>query len=159
MGAIIVGFIIASMYSNYTSIYLKPLIKNHTVANAVCFLILFIITSILTLFLGKIIKKLFRASPLAFIDRIGGAVFGFIKGASIIGVLLMVINAFVPLAKSLLKNSKTAPYILYGARNIANLIGSLTGETTHKKLKKKTPPIKEKGYVIIRYYESTISTT
>jgi membrane protein required for colicin V production len=61
---------------------------------------------------------------LGWLDRLGGVVFGFIKGVLIVAVLFLALTAFLPKGTPLIKDSLTAPYVAMVAEKMAVLVSS-----------------------------------
>jgi membrane protein required for colicin V production len=61
---------------------------------------------------------------LGWLDRLGGVVFGFIKGGLIAAVLLLALTAFLPKGTPLIKDSLTAPYVALVSEKLATLVPS-----------------------------------
>lgn len=60
----------------------------------VSFIVTFIIFMILMRFLGRILSRLLEAVCLGFIDKIGGLVFGVLKGLLLVSIVVMIMNVF-----------------------------------------------------------------
>jgi membrane protein required for colicin V production len=74
--------------------------------------------------LAIVIKYLLRIVFLGWLDRLGGVVFGFIKGALIVAVLFLALTAFLPKGTPLIKDSLTAPYVSLVSERLASLVAS-----------------------------------
>jgi membrane protein required for colicin V production len=71
--------------------------------------------------LGRIIHTSAHAIGLGFFNRLGGAVFGAIRGCLIGVAILMAVTAFLPSA-GFLKNSRLAPYFLAGSHAVSFVV-------------------------------------
>ena len=60
----------------------------------IAFVVTFVIFVILIRLLGRLISQLFHAINLGFIDKVGGFLFGLIKGALITSVIIVIMNVF-----------------------------------------------------------------
>lgn len=93
LAGIIVGVVLASNFYETVGGWLA-FISNEDVANIVAFIIIlalvFIIAQVVAFFLRATIKAL----TLGWVDRVGGAVFGFIMGAILISALLATVVKF-----------------------------------------------------------------
>jgi membrane protein required for colicin V production len=58
------------------------------------------------------------------LDRLGGMVFGSIKGALIVAVLFLALTAFLPKGTPLIKDSFTAPYVSLVSERLATVVSS-----------------------------------
>ncbi len=60
----------------------------------VSFIVTFIIFMILMRFIGRILSRLLEAVCLGFVDKIGGLVFGVLKGLLLVSIVIMIMNVF-----------------------------------------------------------------
>ena len=76
----------------------------------VSFIITFIVVVFLVYAVGKLLEKLINLVALGFLNKIAGAVFGLLKGAVLISVVLMIINHF---NEDLISEEKRSGSMLY----------------------------------------------
>ena len=103
-GLIVEAFYLASfVFGAYGAMYLSDAVAdwmsdfinvNEDYLAIISFIVTFIIVLILVRFLGRIFSRLLEAISLGFIDKIGGFIFGILKGALLVSVLVMVMNVF-----------------------------------------------------------------
>jgi membrane protein required for colicin V production len=95
LAAFILGLYFAFYFSNFTAGYLKQFfnIQPRYMA-AVSFIATFIGVVILVLTLAKILEKFINILMLGFLNKLGGAVFGMLKGALFLSIIIFVINYF-----------------------------------------------------------------
>jgi len=103
-------------YAAYTyyGMLAKPLSKwiDHTgYLNIFSFLIIFCIVFLIISMLGVIINYLLKLAFLGWVDRLAGAVFGAMKAALIVSVLLIAFTAFLPKGSPVIKDSLLSPHI------------------------------------------------
>ena len=60
----------------------------------VSFIVTFIIFLILMRFIGRVLSKLVETICLGFVDKIGGFVFGVLKGILLVSIVIMIMNVF-----------------------------------------------------------------
>jgi len=72
--------------------------------------------------LGVIIKYVLNISFLGWADRIGGVVFGVLKGILIVSILFITLIAFLPKGTAFIKNSELAPHVSWISEKMANVI-------------------------------------
>ena len=96
LAAIILGYIVASHFYVFLVEMLGEKIGDSVFIKGLCFIVLFILTAGAILILGHFCNKLVRKSPLRWLDHVGGVLFGFIKGACIVGVLLVFLVTLLP---------------------------------------------------------------
>lgn len=113
----IVGTIAAVFLSFLYPIHKFIIIKNHALGYLLSFIIYFTIIYIFFIILSKI----FRKTPIGFIDRILGMVFGFIKGIFISFVIIFILS-FFPIKTKALNNSYSMKIIRNLKSYISNII-------------------------------------
>lgn len=86
----IVAFYVAINYSDVLARWLPHAISGEALRMIVAFIVLFIGTRIVMMFLAKLVSLVLRASGLTFMDRLLGAFFGLVKGVLIALVLVLV---------------------------------------------------------------------
>ena len=105
----------AMHFSDFTAAHLQDFLEiNPKYLNTIAFVLTFIILVVLVNLIGKLVSKAIKSMNLGFFDKLGGFLFGIIKGVLLCSVLLMVLNNFQllgvvkPEAK---EKSKLYPYI------------------------------------------------
>ncbi len=95
LAALVLGIFIALHFSFYAKEFL---IDNFEIAdnylNIIAFAITFIIVAVLVYLVGKIIHKLVSIVALGFLNRLAGGVFGLLKAALVLSVILYFLNGF-----------------------------------------------------------------
>ena len=86
----IVAFYVAIHYGDVLEPWLPHAISGDVLRVIVTFVVLFVGTRIIMMFLAKLASLVLRASGLTFMDRFLGAFFGLVKGALIALVLVLV---------------------------------------------------------------------
>lgn len=124
LASIIIGLYGAMFFSDAMSNWLAEVINVEPQYLAlVAFILTFILFIVLIRFVGRIIRGLVEAIHLGFIDKIGGFIFGIVKGALLLSILIMVLNIFNisdAINNDTRKNSVLYPRI----ENIANTLYS-----------------------------------
>jgi len=110
--SVIIGIYIAARYYPVTAKFLSGIFESQNWANIAGFVLTLIVVSFVIGLIGMIIQKLLKVSNLSIIDRIGGAVFGLIKGVFITFCILMLLVTFFPPQTHFLKTSKVTPQII-----------------------------------------------
>src|SRR5210317_876877 len=90
------GFYAAYTYYPLVAGLLSRLIRDISYLNILSFLIIFCGVLIIVGVLGVIIKYLLNIAFLGWVDRIGGVVFGVLKGVLIVSILFITLTAFLP---------------------------------------------------------------
>lgn len=95
LAALVLGIFVALHFSFYAKEFL---IDNFDIAdnylNIIAFAITFIIVAILVYLVGKIIHKLVSIVALGFLNRLAGGIFGLLKAALVLSVILYFLNGF-----------------------------------------------------------------
>ena len=121
LASYIIGIYGAMFFSDTVAAWMSGFIKNsNEIVAIVAFIITFIAVLILVRFLGRLISSLVEAISLGFIDKIGGFVFGAMKGALIISVFILILNV---LGFSSIMDEIKADSILYPkVERVANVL-------------------------------------
>jgi membrane protein required for colicin V production len=92
------GLVLAAW--NYTRVaaMLQPVVHIQDVANALGFLLIALLVMFVANFLGGIVSKTLHRMGLGCLDRIAGAGFGFLQGALLVTISILVVVAFFPKA-------------------------------------------------------------
>lgn len=122
LASIIIGIYGAMFFSDAMSDWLSEVINVAPEYLAlVAFIITFIIFMIIIRFLGRLISGLVEAIHLGFIDKIGGFVFGIIKGALLLSILIMTLNIF-NIGEVIDKDTRKDSALYTHIENIANTL-------------------------------------
>lgn len=110
-----VGIYGAMHFSDFTASHLQDFLEiAPKYLNTVAFVLTFIVLVVLVNLIGRLVSKAIKSLNLGFFDKLGGFLFGIIKGVLLCSVLLMVLNNFklLDIVKSEAKEeSKLYPYI------------------------------------------------
>ena len=114
--AFALGLIGAFKFSNLGSKIFSNLVDwNPKAIQLVCFIALFLVITYLISLMAKMITKTLKFIALGWLNRIFGALFGFIKWSVIISALFIVINEINTLVTvfpdSIFENSKIYPFL------------------------------------------------
>ena len=110
-----VGIYGAMHFSDFTAAHLQDFMEiKPQYLNTVAFVLTFIILVVLVNLIGRLISKWVKSMNLGFFDKLGGFLFGILKGVLLCSVLLMVLNNFQLLGvvkPEVKEESKLYPYI------------------------------------------------
>ncbi|MGA8086863.1 MAG: CvpA family protein [Terracidiphilus sp.] len=133
LAGLIAGLALASWNYWRLAAVLKPLIHSVAVANAVAFLVIALLVMAIAAILGSILAKLFEKVGLGCLDRLGGAVFGFVEGIVFVTVCLLVTVAFFP--ETVWLTEARLPRYFFGALQISvHVTPSRLGDRVRKEL-------------------------
>ncbi len=118
--AVIAGLVLAVVYYDQTSHMFRTFVKNELVSNFLGFLLIFFIVLAAGAILGHLLTKA-MVGPLAFANRLFGAVFGLVKAVLICGILVFALVSF-DMARPAIETSVLAPACLGITRAVVNLV-------------------------------------
>lgn len=118
--AVVAGLILACLYYEQTAVVFMTFVKNDLVSNFLGFLLIFVVVLIAGAILGHLFTKAMKG-PLAFANRLFGAIFGVVKAVLICGILVFALVSF-EIAKPALETSVLAPACLGLTRAVVNAI-------------------------------------
>ena len=105
----------AMHFSVFTAAHMQDFMEiDPKYLNTIAFVLTFIILVVLVNLIGKLVSKWVKSMNLGFFDKLGGFLFGIIKGVLLCSVLLMVLNNFQLLGvvkPEVKEKSKLYPYI------------------------------------------------
>ena len=92
--AIVVGLYGAFYFSDMTAYYLKDIIEiKPEYLATIALLITFAVLVLLVVLLGKLLARLLKSLSLGWIDKLGGFIFGALKGSLILSLFILLLNA------------------------------------------------------------------
>ena len=120
LAAVVAGLVLASFYYDRAAALFETLVKNELLSDFLGFLLIFILVLVAGSILGYLLTKAMKG-PLALINRLFGAVFGFLKAVLICGILVFALVSF-KIARPALETSLLAPVCLGVTRAVINMI-------------------------------------
>jgi len=121
--ALLGGFLLAAFYYQVPGAWFNTFLRSEALAHLAGFLAIFIgcllIGALITFFINKFVKM----ASLEWVDRLLGAVFGFLRGWIVCSIIVIGLVAF-PVKEDLLARSVLAPYVLAGARAAVLMVPS-----------------------------------
>jgi membrane protein required for colicin V production len=115
LGGTVAGYLIASWQYHRVADWISPHVTSRWIADITGFLVIFLAVMILAGIIAKLARWALREAGLSWFDRTLGALFGVVRGALIVAVILMGMTAFEPNSR-LLAGSELAPYFLVFGR-------------------------------------------
>jgi membrane protein required for colicin V production len=91
------------------------------VADLIGFVTVFIVCLLIGAVAAFIVNRIIKMASLEWIDRLMGAIFGFLRGWAVASILALALIAF-PVRQDTLARSMFAPYLLAGARAAVLLV-------------------------------------
>ena len=108
LGSLVLASLLATRYCQAGAQHLAPLLGNERLAVILGFILILLSVIACGILLGRLAKGFIKKAGLTPLDKIFGAVLGFLKGAVIVAVLLMLLN-FFPGGREIVKESRAAP--------------------------------------------------
>ena len=118
LAGLVLGFPLACWYYRPLAGQLRNLITTPAFAQLVAFALILTVITLTASLLGRILRRGARTVGLGFADRLGGALFGLLRGALIATAILLAITAFLPTAPWV-QNSLLSPYLLRAAHAVS----------------------------------------
>jgi membrane protein required for colicin V production len=115
------GFLLAAFYYPLVARWFLNVAKTEAVADLIGFVTIFIACVLIGALAAFIVNRLIRMASLEWIDRLMGAIFGFLRGWAVASILALALIAF-PVRQETLARSIFAPYLLAGARAAVLLV-------------------------------------
>ena len=121
LGGLVAGILLASWYYAPAAVWINRIFAMGELANVAAFLVVAVGVMVLSAILGKILQKTASAIGLGFLDRLGGAGFGLIRGCLLGVAIMMTIAAFMP-SSGWVQKSRLASYFLRGAHAVSFVV-------------------------------------
>ncbi len=118
LAGLVVAFPLACWYYHPLALQLKNLLTTPATAQLASFGLILAAVTIAASLLGRLLRRGARTVGLGFLDRLGGALFGLLRGAGIAVALLLAVTAFLPTAPWVV-HSRLAPYLLRAAHAVS----------------------------------------
>jgi len=113
LAAFVLGLYFAFYFSDFTAGYLKQFFNMEPkYMAAVSFIATFVGVVIIVLALAKLLEKFINILMLGFLNKLGGALFGMLKGALFLSVVILIINYF-DTGRSIIKPRAAKQSIFY----------------------------------------------
>lgn len=113
LGGLIAGLVIAAWHYGRVATFFVPIVRNETIADAIGFVLIALAIMVLANLIGHLISKVVHKVGLGCLDRLAGAAFGFVQGAIMVMLAILVVLAFFP--KSTWLDDAKLPKYFYGA--------------------------------------------
>ncbi len=137
--AVIIGLILASRFYEGISSLLVSLGLGQQAAKILSFFILFVIIFIVIVLIGRLIHKFVHAIFLGWLNRLGGAGFGLIRGIVVSSIIIIILTITLSEKAPILNQSKLTPHIM----SISRVILSLVPEDLQKRFMEQEKKLRE----------------
>ncbi|GAB6888245.1 CvpA family protein [Desulfothermus okinawensis JCM 13304] len=119
---VIGSFLIAINFYTRLTDYITKIVSDPQVANIIAFASLFIGSILILYLLGAMIRELLKTLSLGWLDRLGGGVFGFVKGTLVCSLIILMLTLTLSPKNSLITTSRLSPYISMVTEKIIYII-------------------------------------
>lgn len=120
LAGLILGLALASWNYWRLAAILKPLIHSAEVANAIAFVVIAFVVMAVAAIIGSLLGKMFEKVGLGCLDRLAGAVFGFVEGMVFVTLGILVTVAFFPKTQWL--TEARLPRYFFGALHVSTRV-------------------------------------
>ena len=120
LAAVIAGLALAVLYYTQAAALFGGFVKDRTLANFLGFLFIFVLVLVAGGLLGHLLTKA-MVGPLAFVNRLFGAVFGVITAVLVGGILVFAMVSF-EISRPAVQQSVLAPACLGVARAVVHAV-------------------------------------
>ena len=108
----VVAFVAGNLFALHLAEYFADFIANRTGRYIVAWSLIFVAVLALSYALGKLLRRVAKATGLGFVDRLLGTVFGALRGALIVMALVFVARQFIPESElTALSDSQLMPHV------------------------------------------------
>jgi membrane protein required for colicin V production len=118
LAGVVLGYLLAAWEYWRIAPRIAPYVKSQALAESVGFLAIFFAVVIAAGIIGRMARWLAREAGLGWADRLLGAIFGLVRGAAIVAVLVLALAAFAP-GSRMLGQSSFGGYFLVAARGMS----------------------------------------
>jgi membrane protein required for colicin V production len=108
---VFVGFFVAYNFYPVVAVLISRFFTSEAYLNIASFFLAFTVLFLAVGLIGVVLKHLFKAVALGWIDRVLGAIFGFVKAILIVSVLLVPLTTYLPQKSPVIRESLLAPYV------------------------------------------------
>jgi membrane protein required for colicin V production len=124
---LILGVVLAGWNYARMAVVFKPIVRVDAIADAIGFLVIALIVMLMANVAGAMLQRMFRWMGLGCFDILGGAAVGFVQGALLVTVCILVTVAFFPQTEWLAQAS--LPKLFFRALHVSTEVspGGLKG--------------------------------
>jgi membrane protein required for colicin V production len=94
--ATVLGILFGMWFYDIPAAWVSEYLRSDTAANLLGFFVVFTLFLMTGALAGQILGKAMKTVGLSFLDRLGGAAFGFVRGAFVVVGVVTVLTAFAP---------------------------------------------------------------
>lgn len=96
--------------------------RGSPIAAAIAFILLFLVVYIIIILFGKLLRHLIKTVKLGWLDHLGGAILGLIKGCLLVCFLVTILILILPSDSPLIQTSQLAPLLYQTSSLLLKLV-------------------------------------
>ncbi len=120
--ALVGSYWLAGQYSGRMAPYVSQFLEDPRAVFFVSFGVLFLVTAILFILAGKVLRRVMEITLLGWFDRFLGLLLGGVKAFLVASVVYMALEATLSSGNDLLKRSISSPYLKEGVKQVRIII-------------------------------------
>lgn len=144
LAALLIGYVIAGQYHDKLFPFLRGITDNPQAVFWTSYAILFAVTYVLTMLLGKGLAKVVELTVAGWFDKLLGGVLGFAKGGVLVVLLYMVMTGILAPENSMIRHCQLCPYVKQATEVFRGLIKD---EKIREAFSQKEPAISSRGAI------------
>jgi membrane protein required for colicin V production len=117
LGGLLLGLVLAAWNYERVAALIFPLVRSQRAASAIAFLLIALVVMVLAALVGEFLSRVFHLMGLGCLDKLAGAGFGFLQGALLVMLAVLVTVAFFPKAEWL--EEARLPRMFFGACHLS----------------------------------------
>ena len=134
LGGLILGLVIAAWNYGHLAAVFLPVVRLAAIADTIAFLLIALLVMAIVGLIGNIIARTLRLLGLGWLDALAGAAFGFLQGALLVVIGILVVVAFFPRVRWIA--DARLPRMFFGACHVsANVTPAELGQRIRGGLK------------------------
>ncbi len=120
--ALVGSYWLAGRYSGELIPYVKQFVENPKLVFLASFALFFLVSAILFILAGKVLRRVMEITLLGWFDRFLGLLLGGVKAGVLSVLLYMFLSSMLSSSNTLLSKSLSAPYLKQGADVVRRII-------------------------------------
>ena len=121
--ALVGSYWLAGQYSGQLFPFVRQFIEDPKLVFLASFGLLFIISAIVFILAGKVLRRVMEITLMGWFDRFLGLLLGGVKAAVVSVLLFMILASTLSASNDLIRKSASSPYMMLGAEKIRAIIG------------------------------------
>ena len=120
--ALVGSYWLAGRYSGQLMPYVEQFIENPKIVFLVSFALLFLVSALVFILSGKVLRRVMEITLLGWFDRFLGLLLGIVKGVVVAVLLFMLLASSLSASNDLFRKSLSSPYLEQGADIVRQVI-------------------------------------